>query len=150
MRLPERLEVRVLVDGTPTVGMFVCVTIRMTRKNDFGLGFGPTNEEGELMISREDLLREAEKERRLFIMDYTHPEDDFAGEVVVTPLNREALAQAITAYDTYQQVTPYPPRYAEQVQEARMLLDELKPKSLSVEIEHDGEGIVVRGETVTA
>ncbi len=135
MKLPERLDIRVLADGRPAAGMFVCVTIRTTR-NDFGLGFGPTSEDGGLQISREDLLREAEKERRLFIMDYGHPEDDFSGEVLVKPLNHEALQQAIAAYDTYHQVTPYPARYAEQIQEARATLEESKSSELSAEVKH--------------
>lgn len=147
MKLPERIDVRVIADGRPVAGMFVCVTVRTTRKNDFGLGFGPTNKEGELVIWRHDLIREAEKERRLFIMDYGHPEYDFAGEVVVTPLNREALRQAITAYDTYHEVTPYPPLYAQQMEEARTNLEQWKPKVLSAEVKHIDSDCRVRGET---
>jgi hypothetical protein len=65
MKLPERIDIRVLADGRPAARMFASVTIRTTRKNEFGLGFGPTAEDGGLVISREDFLREAEKERRL-------------------------------------------------------------------------------------
>lgn len=150
MKLPERIEIKVFADGRPAAGMFVCVTLRTTRKNDFGLGFGPTSEGGGLHISREDLLREAEKEQRLFIMDYGHPEDDFSGEIVVKPLNREALESAIAAYHTYHQVTPYPPRYAEQVQEARTALDESRPLELSAEVKHTNEGVRIRVETCRA
>lgn len=150
MKLPERIHIKVLADGRPAPGMFVCVTLRTTRKNDFGLGFGPTSEDGNLQISREDLLREAEKERRLFIMDYGHPEDDFSGEILVKPLNREALQQAIAAYDTYHQVTPYPQRYAEQVQEARACLEESQPSELSTEVKHTNGGVRVRAETSRA
>lgn len=134
MKLPEMIDIRVLADGRPAAGMFVCVTLRMTRKDDFGLGFGPTGEDGGLRVSREDLLREAEKERRLFIMDYGHPEDDFSGEILVKPLNRKALQQAIAAYDTYQLVTPYPPRYAEQVQKAHATLEQCEIAELSAEV----------------
>jgi hypothetical protein len=150
MKLPERLEVQVLADEKRAAGMFVCVTIRTTRKSDFGLGFGPTNEAGELVILRSDLLREAEKERALFIMDYGHPEDDFAGEIVVKPLNRNALQQAITAYDTYQQVTPYPRCYGEQIQEARASLEKWKPRTLRAEVKVEDGAARVRGEATAA
>ena len=146
MKLPERIAIRVLADGRPVAGVFASVTIRTTRKNDFGLGFGPTNEDGGLVISREDLLREAEKERRLFIMDYGHPEDDFTGEIVVRALNREALQRAIAAYDAYHQVTPYPARYAEQIQEARTALEESGASELSVEVKHMNGDVRVRAE----
>lgn len=150
MKLPERIDIRVLADGRPASGMFVSVTLRTTRKNDFGLGFGPTSDDGGLQITRDDLLREAEKERRLFIMDYGHPEDDFSGEILVKPLNREALQQAIAAHDTYHQVTLYPARYSEQVQEARSTLEGLKPSELSVEVKHTGGGVHVRTQTSRA
>jgi hypothetical protein len=100
------------------------------------------------MITREDLIRQAEELRDFFTMDYGDPEKDLAGEIVVSAKNREALQRAIEAYDSFQHVVPFPQHYAEQLQEARILLEDLKPKTLSVEIEHDGEGIVVRGETV--
>jgi len=146
MKLPERIYIRILADGRPVAGMFALVTIRTTRKNEFGLGFGPTDENGGLVISREDLLREAEKERRLFITDYGHPEDDFTGEIVVRALNRDALQRAIAAYDAFQKVTPYPARYAEQIQEARAALEQSGASELSVEVKHKNGDVRVRAE----
>lgn len=150
MKLPERLQVRLLADGTPVKGMFVRVTIKTTRKNDFVLGFGPSDEEGMLQISRAQLLREAEKERRLFVMDYGHPEADFAGEISVRALSREDLQRAIVAYDLYQGVSPYAPEYAENLQEARLALEELKPRELAVEVVCYDPRIRARAEATSA
>jgi hypothetical protein len=148
MKLPERIDIKVLADGKPAGGMFVCLTLRATRKNDFALGFGPANEEGALRISRDDLLREAEKDRQLFIMDYGNPEEDFAGEILVKPLNREELERAAAVHDKYQQVTRYPARYAEQIREARATLDRLSAGELSVEVRQVIGGARIRAERV--
>lgn len=130
--------------------MFACVDIKARWRSDFNLSFGPADDRGELLVTYEDLATKVRELRDFFIMDYGDLDQDFAGEIVVSARNRESLAQAINAYELFQQVVPFPPRYAEQIQEARILLEELEAKKLSVEIEHDGEGIFVRGETVDA
>jgi len=150
VKLPNKMRIRILADGRPLAGMFVRVDLKAKWRSDFSLGFGPSDEQGVLVITYEDLIRQARELCDFFIMDYGDPEKDLAGEIVVAAKNREALLRATEAYDSFQHVVQFPPRYAEQIQEARMLLDELRPKRLSVEIEHDGEGIVVRGETVVA
>ena len=48
MRLPERIAIRVLADGSPTPQMFVKVTIKTSRKNNFGSAYGPTDHDGAL------------------------------------------------------------------------------------------------------
>ena len=150
MKLPEQLTIRVQANGKPVAGMFVVIRIMTTRKNNFGLGFGPTSAEGQLLITRDDLLLEADKDKRFFIMDYGHPEADFAGEIVVSPLNRDALQRAVEAYDLYKDAWSYPPDYLENIQRAQNILEQLRPIKLSVKVEHNGEGIVVRPETVDA
>lgn len=142
------MTVRVLVNGELAPGMFIITRIMTSRKNDFGLGFGPTDVQGQLAITRDDLLREAEKDKRFFIMDYGDPEADFSGELVVSPLNSDALERAVEAYHLYKEVWPYPPSYLEQIQQAQRMLELLRPSKLSVEVKHDGEGIVVRTQSV--
>jgi hypothetical protein len=150
MKLPERVDIRVAADGKPAPGMFVCVTLRMARKNDFALGFGPSDQDGRVRISREDLLQEAEKERRFFIMDYGHPEEDFGGELVIKPLNRDDLAKATAAYEVYHDVTDYPPRHKDKLRDAAARLNQHGHCELSVEVEHVDRGVRIQTETRTA
>ena len=139
-----------LVNGEPAAGMFIVVRIMTSRKNDFSLGFGRTDAQGQLVITRDDLLREAENDKRFFIMDYGDPEADFSGELVVSPLNRDALQRAVDAYDLYHEVWAYSPTYLENIQQAQKILEQLPPSKLSVEARHDGEGIHVKTEVVAA
>jgi hypothetical protein len=150
MNLPDRISIRVDADGKPAAGMFVRVTLQMARKNDFSLGFGPSDIAGRLNISREDLLLEAEKERRLFVMDYGHPERDFGGELSIQPLNREALARAIAAYELYHDETEFPAGYVDMLREASTNLDRNGHRQLSVEVEFADPGVRIQSVTSAA
>jgi hypothetical protein len=125
-------------------GLFVQVQIETAFKNDFWSTFGPTDSEGSVAFSRDDLLRRGDQDRTLFLMDYGHPEIDYTGHMEVHPMGREALRRAIDAYHQFQQVVSFPPRYAEQLQEARLALDEIAPARLEVGLNvSGGSGTVV-------
>jgi hypothetical protein len=103
----------------------------MSRKNDFGLAFGPSDAEGRIEIRRDDLLREADKERQLFLMDYGDPEADFTGKIVVDILSRPAVERALKAYQFYRNVSSYTPEYEKNLQDCGRTLERLYPKIIS-------------------
>ena len=138
---------RVFADDRPAPGMFVCVTIRTTRRNDYGLGIGPTDEHGELVLLRSELLCQAGSPAALRALRCGHPERDFAGEIVVRPLDRAALERADTAYRHYRQTALYSPEYAAQLQQARALLEAWLPCTLRSEVRLSACSALARGET---
>jgi hypothetical protein len=136
--LPDRVRATITCDGRPIPGLFVSVRIAASRKNDFSSAFGPTDATGTIAVTRSELLREAERDRQFFIMDYGHPELDYAGVIYVTPMNREALGRAVQAYHQFQAHTQYPPLYAERLQEARRTLEGLAPAVLHLDLTVEG------------
>jgi hypothetical protein len=136
--LPDRVRAIVTCDGRPIRGLFVSFRIATSRKNDFASAFGPSDATGTIVVSRSELLREAERDRQLFIMDYGHPELDYVGVIDVTPMNREALGRALEAYHQFQAHTHYPPRYAEHLREARRTLEGLAPAVLHLNVTVEG------------
>ena len=149
MKLPELIRVRVLGDGKPLPGAFVCIQIKTNRKNDFALAFGPADDSGALEVSREALLSEAEKSRNLFLMDYGHPEADFAGQIVVEPFNLEAIERALAAYRLFRNVSAYSSSYAEDLENAHKVLATLGLKMLHAEVEvEDSEDLAVQTKAV--
>jgi hypothetical protein len=148
--LPECLHATVSSSGRPVSGLFVRVRIATSRKNDFANGFGPSDAAGNISVTREDLLREAERDRNLFIMDYGHPEHDYAGCIDVTPMNREALIRALDAYHQFQVASEFPPLYPEHLQEARLILEGLAPAVLCVELSVEGGSGRVMAERIEA
>lgn len=147
MNLPAEIRIRVVADGKPLHGAFVLVTLRMRRKSDFGLAFGPADKAGLIRVERGDLLREAEKERRMFIMDFAHPETDFSGRITVTPMNLEAIDRAILAERSFATALGQPAARGDQLQETKRMLETLGSAQLSADVECDGS-VVIQRDTV--
>lgn len=93
--------VRVLVDGKPTEAMWVTVTLRMNRKNDFRSVHGPSNASGHVAVERPVVIERAQRDRDTFPMDYGVIESDWTGEVEMTVMNREAIEKAMEAVATW-------------------------------------------------
>lgn len=130
--------------------MFVRIGIKTSFKNDFGFAFGPTNKDGIILITREDLREAARKEKAVAMMDFGDPEYDATGDLEVRTLNRDALERAIKAYDIYYVSGIYPPRYAEHIQEARIILAEKQPAKLSVDVQATPSEFRIVKKTVSA
>ena len=97
MGVPSKLEITIIVGGQPTTGMLVMLKFFTARKNPYQLVFGPSNEQGKIEVSRDQILSEARKTADLFPMDHWNIEVDWSGVLQVTPMNRESLGRALSA-----------------------------------------------------
>jgi hypothetical protein len=149
VKLPTWIKVVCRADGTPLTGGMAQVTIRVRRKNDFTVPFGPTDDSGTALITLPEIEEWAEMERNAFPMDFTGL-GDFTGELVATVKSRESLMGALGAYDMFHGSLRYPRGYADKLREAKRVLDQIAPATLTVDVQHDGEGITVRTPDVPA
>jgi hypothetical protein len=136
--LPDSVSAVVKCGGHPTPGLFVDVRIATSSKNDFNCVFGPTDATGLLEFTRDDLLRQAARDRNLSLMDYGHPEANYAGRVEVSPMGRERLRGALRGYETWRSAAAFPPQYAERLRTALSMLERLAPARLEVELTVSG------------
>lgn len=144
------IRITVAIDGLPAEGMFVIVRIPTTRKNPFGLGFGPTDTGGRLEIAREALIDSAMNEKRHAMMDYGDPELDASGEVTVQPQNREGLRRALKGFAVWGKVAGFPADYERMLKRAIDLLEGHQAAALSAEVAGEFGEWRVRGMTVQA
>lgn len=150
MKLPEQIEVTATVDSKPLEGVLILVTIVTTYKNDFHLLFGPTDDKGRLVITRDEMIREAQRERELFLMDYGDPEINFAGELVISIFGREKLKNAITVYPDFKDVVEFPPDHLNHLHRAQEILGNLAGKDIVLNIAlKEGGNVRVRSESGT-
>jgi hypothetical protein len=112
MKLGSRFVLVCWADGERLPGVFVLLTLKVRRKNDFHILGGPTDETGTAVVTREDIERSVERDRETFIMDYTGLAD-CTGEVMARPWNREAIEAALRAYELFSPHLPYPQGYRE-------------------------------------
>lgn len=147
-QLPNTIKIRTLGNGIPISNMFVRLTIKTNYKNSFDLIFGPSNSTGTITVTSDDIIREAEKDRRLFIMDYGDPVENFSGEIEITPLNQENLSKARAAYNMFKEHSSYPKNYEANLGRSIQAIDGKNIKTLSVEIVYDDKDINIVGRTV--
>jgi hypothetical protein len=133
MTLPKQIDTQVLTrDGQPAPGMFIKVRLRMPRKNDYHLVFGPSDAQGRITVTHDRLLAEARREAEFFLMDYGDAAEA-ADEVSVTPLSSDDLDRAISAHDLYAQVAAYPASWRTDLERARRVVTAWAPLRARVE-----------------
>jgi hypothetical protein len=95
------MTVRVSIDGKPAEGLWVSVSLRMARKNDFRSAHGPSDALGHVAISGFDVRRRAQHDRDMFPMDYGAIDADWTGGIELRVMNRDAIGLAVEAVETW-------------------------------------------------
>jgi hypothetical protein len=104
--LPTRIRIKVLSNGAPLAGALVMLRFKTLRNNDFTSIAGPTAADGEVIVDRDQIAREASLEKKLFPMDFGELETDFAGAVTIEPLGLEDIDRALAAFQLFKEVSP--------------------------------------------
>ena len=93
-------------------------------------------------MTREEILTEARKGDNFFLMDYAGLEQSWTGRLLVTPINREAIKRALSAFHLYRQF-PYPANYSETLNLADAALVGISQQELTVVVQHDSANEIV-------
>lgn len=125
----EELVVRARVGRTSLARAWFEVHLPMTKKNAYGLLFGPADAEGELRVSQADLLGDARRIIDLFPMDYVTLEAASTGECSVRAVNRSAIERLRGAYETWSETGYYAADFLEQMSALDARLAELRPEA---------------------
>lgn len=148
MRLPERIKVTATTDSAPLADVLISISIVTTFKNDFILLFGPTDDHGELVITRADLIEGAGREQEMSPMDYGDPETHFAGDLVISIFGGEKVKRAIEVYPLFKDAVQFPRDYLNQLQHAQEILEGLAGREISLDVSvEEGADVLVRTET---
>lgn len=141
MTVPESLEVVIMAGDRPIEGLFVFLRFEMSRKNPFDLLFGPSGDEGKIAITRSEVLEEARKSMELFVTDYADLETYWTGKLRATPLNRKAVASALSAYSLFR-LFKYPPGYEQALKAADAALARIPNAKLHAVVHCETTGLI--------
>ena len=97
MRVPAKIETTIKTDGQEMKGVSVMLKFLTARKNPYDLVFGPSDEQGRIVVMRDQIIGEARKTLELFLMDYGDLEIEWTGKLRVTPMNRKSIERALLA-----------------------------------------------------
>jgi hypothetical protein len=139
LMLPSRISIICKVDGVPSPNLMVNVTVNVTCKNDFRFIFGPSDASGSVVVTREELLSEAEKDRQFFLMDYSHPEQDFSGKIRVCVESGESIKWAFDAYGVFKNHYKFSENYMDNLKCTAKFLRNIGDAELSVSVRLEGE-----------
>jgi hypothetical protein len=137
------MRVVLTVSGHPVAGLLVRVAIAPTRKNGFISFHGPSDEDGSITVTREDILRAADRTVGLALMDYGDPEADAAGSLHVVPLDRQAIANALEGYERYKRYAVFATGYRDLLVEADQVLVGLAKARVDAKATWQGGDMVV-------
>jgi hypothetical protein len=128
--LPLRLEISLSLGGESLPGGWVLVDLPMFWKNPYGLFFGPTNEIGVVVVTRDDLSKGAYEIAGLFPMDYMGLGPDYwSGEVLLRPANLPATEGLRQAFATWGEAGIYPSDFLEQMDALQERLRTVDPNT---------------------
>ncbi len=132
--IPNRIEFQIHADGKPIKGLLCLLTAETNYKNSFSLVVGPSNSDGLMSVTKEDILAKANEDARMFLMDYGDPLECITGSFTAIPMNLSKLNAAKNAYKSFRKSYHYPSRYIESIENAIQLLSKSSFSELSIKL----------------
>lgn len=143
--LPDVIHVRVSSRNEGLPALLVLTRIVMHELNDYWGVFGPTDTDGSVMISREELAHSAQVTREFYPEEFAHLETHMAGLIEVRVMDETALDRALEAADELPEY-PYPLHYIERLRAAHAELLTMGRVLLEVEVSATGGDCEVKVE----
>jgi len=116
--IPERLICQATLNGKPVVGVMIHAGFGVIAKNAYHFIIGPTNHDGCVVITKDEVLKYADEQSKFGLMDYVNLRGGFSGEISLKVVNPAELVAALAAYDTFRMYAWYKPRYKENLEAA--------------------------------
>ena len=143
--LPEAIHVRVLSRDKPLSSMLVLTRIVMHELNDYWGIFGPTDHDGRVEITRDELIHGAARTKDFYVDEFADLETSMAGLIEVRILDEDGITRALGAADALDEY-PYDPGYREMLINARGNLVALGRILMEVEVSAEGGDCEVKVE----
>jgi hypothetical protein len=118
--LPEVINITIKNENDSAQNYLVKIILITEQKNNYTFIVGPSNEEGDISITKAELIRRASTTLNLALMDYISLEECFSGEVQTTIMSSSDIDSAIEAYKIYGNEN-YPEGYRRMLESANKL-----------------------------
>jgi hypothetical protein len=133
LKIPKQITITISTGGKPLVGVPVNLVFLMKQKNHHSFVFGPSDVSGQICVTNDEIKHEARKTMELFLMDYADIEAHWTGTLHVTPMNREAIKRALSAYRQFR-THEFPPHYEEMLLSADSILSGIPTATLEASV----------------
>lgn len=134
MILPKKLDCVVVVNGNPVMGLMLRAELRTTRKNPYTIIFGPTNRDGHASLDRATIIRQADSQLNLALMDFDPLEKAFSGVVRVTVMREGDVQNALQAYQLFKGAVNFTDHYEDKLKAALTTVRHTDANKLNVQV----------------
>lgn len=149
MKLPTYITFTCKANDVIVEGLFVSLMLRMSGEEDICATCGPTDFNGQIGMPWGHIEADSTSCQVLFLND--HPDiDKFTGKIIVRPMVADHIEHALHDDSVYNRRFPPRTSYRNSLLEAKHVLEQMPAQILTVEVEHDGEGLTVFAEVATA
>ena len=122
-------------------GAYVAIRLPMWKKNQYVLVFGPSEADGNVRISHDELVARAREEQDAFPMDYASFPSEWTGGLGAQVLDREGVQRLREAIELWGERF-YPPEFARTLDDYEQRLRELEGRRPQAEVARsDGLGL---------
>lgn len=143
MNLPERLDCVVAEDGNPVMGLMLRAELKTTRKNPYTILFGPTNRDGCACLDRAAIIRQADSQLNLALMDFDPLEKAFSGVVRVAIMQEGDVQNALHAYELFKGVANFTDHYEDDLKAALAAVRHTDASKLNVRVKVEPTSVTV-------
>ena len=148
--IPEKVFVKIIDEkGLSLVSLSILLIFKTDYKNDFGYILSRKNVQNSFFVlNKAEIIKKAEENANLFIMDYGTIEYCFVSRIQVKLRNTSEIRRAIKNYYEYSAIKPdlFYPGYLDDLQynleETKKLEESGKLKNLRIECWSEPKGIV--------
>jgi hypothetical protein len=131
-KLPKRIDCTLAYEKKPVADLMLLAEFTTVRKNSYAIVSGPSDQQGKVTITYEEIKRQADSQLELALMDFDPIDKAFSGEISVKVMSYDDIQDAISAYDLFKSVGWYPANYHEHLEKASQILQEIDAASIEV------------------
>jgi hypothetical protein len=132
LQLPNKLHCRATLYGQAVQGVLLISTFSTVAKNPYHFVFGPTDASGMAHIDKFTILRQAEAELNLAMMDFQPLEAVFSGQITTRAMGADDIGRALEAHALFADVFCYPDQYEAMLKTALTNYATAKAQDISV------------------
>jgi len=133
----SRITVETLLNQRPTPGLLVKIRLRMRRKNDFSMLFGPSDPSGRIIVSWSEIQSECDAEQSVAIMDYGSLQEDFTRDIELMPVSLAGVEAALAAFEMFKSAGTFRGGYEAALRTARATLAAAQNATLGIAVVQD-------------
>jgi hypothetical protein len=138
--LPNITRVRASAAGIPLSGAYFILHLVMRSKNPYNLIVGPSSPDGELQVTRDEILSQALSITNLYLMDFIALTPEWSGTIDIWAMSRSDIAGALMAEESFRSSGIFPEDYRNNLERYDAALSGLGSSALDIEVSPEGGG----------